>query len=225
MTRTSIWRSWGACLGFLFGALHLPAAGLEWQETELQLRPSVGADKVTALFRFRNGGPAQVRIVALRPSCECVTATADSSVYAAGESGVVRAEFELAGREGRQLRTITVETAAEPERPTVLTLMVDLPEAMAVDPRFIAWRIGESPEPKDILVVLAPANGATLVSVSGAEPAFHASFQPAERPGHFRVRVVPASATGLARATLRLDATVAGNRRTAVVQVAVSSDR
>ena len=157
MTRHFIWNSWAAFFGFLLGALHLSASGLEWQETELQLRPQTGEEKATALFRFRNAGPAPVRIVALRPSCECMTAVADRPVYAAGESGVVRAEFTLTGREGRQLRTIAVEIDPQPEQPTTLTLTVDLPEPMAVTPRFIAWRIGDSREPKDILVVLSPA--------------------------------------------------------------------
>ncbi|MSU51351.1 MAG: DUF1573 domain-containing protein [Opitutus sp.] len=85
-------------------------AAVSWSGTAAELRVAPGQDKTVAEFAFRNSGTQPMRFTSLHPSCDCLSATTSKESFAAGEAGVVRVEFTVGGRQGRQEKFVTVTT-------------------------------------------------------------------------------------------------------------------
>src|SRR5664280_66400 len=64
---------WALTLFFWAGGAAFPAA-LEWKTTDLQLAAQPGQQSMHVAFSFRNVGDRPVRILALDPSCSCMSA-------------------------------------------------------------------------------------------------------------------------------------------------------
>ena len=48
----------------------------------------------------------------------------------------------------KQEKTITVDTTANPQQPTILKLHVYIEETVKIEPEFVLWRVGEQPDPE-----------------------------------------------------------------------------
>lgn len=194
---------------------------LTWRETMLAKRAPAAAKTVTAEFRFHNSSPQAVRIVSVKTSCDCLSASTDKESYALGEEGVVHAEFAASGRQGRQEKAITLATDVSSDAPAVLRLVIEMPEPVAVAPRSLSWQVGESTAAKDFELVVADPAATTFGDVLGAKPIFDARVLPADKSGVYRLRVAPASTAEIAQSTIRLNATVNGQSRVFVFHAAV----
>jgi len=120
------------------GQSHL--AALEWQTAVIHLHAALGQEQVVGVYPFRNTGARPVRILSVLPNCGCITATLSKEVYAPGEFGEIRVGFSFAGSVGQQVKTISVSADDAADHATILTLTVDIPEAVVLTPRFLFWR-------------------------------------------------------------------------------------
>ena len=178
-------------LAFLPGQLN--GGNLVWRDTQLVIRPTPTASEITAEFWFCNAGNGTVRIVSVTPSCGCLVAQPSKELVHPGESGVIGVELALAGREGRQEKAIAVATDDAPGKPTILKLVAEFPDPVALKPRFVFWRVGELAVEKEIEVFLGDFNQAKLGEVLCAEPTFHARLIAGEKDGRYCVKVAPTS--------------------------------
>ena len=138
-----------------------------------------------------------------------------------GEAGEIRAEFMIGGRRGQQEKLITVTTDEAPAKPTNLKLIVDIPEAVAIRPRFLHWKMGDDPEEKIFEITLADPAKVTMRDAQCVNSVFEVELDPGAKPGDLRLRVRPADTARIAQATIRLSATVAGQSRVFVLYAAV----
>jgi len=67
-------------------------------------------EKVSHVFKFRNIGSGQLVITDVTTSCGCTASKYSIEPIAAGETGEVEVIFDSYGREGRQLKKISVWT-------------------------------------------------------------------------------------------------------------------
>jgi hypothetical protein len=177
---------------------------------------------VGAEFRFVNSGTTTVRFLSIRPSCDCSTASADKAGYAPGESGVIRAEFAPAASEGRIERTIAVTTDDNPDTPTILKIVLETQEAIAVASRNISWGLGDAPVEKSIEIVIAEPGKAAIGGVQVADSTFDARIEATDPArGRYHLNVKPAKTDTLAQAALRLKAVVDGQQRVIVIVAGV----
>jgi uncharacterized protein DUF1573 len=190
-------------LPFLFVVLATPVFGqLKWDNPEQSFVPKPLDRQVVAKYRFTNIGTMPVTINEVRTSCGCTTAALDKKRYAPGESGEIDATFEIAGRTGHQEKSIFVTTSSALLEPTVLHLKVDIPESVKIEPQFVMWRLGESPEPKIIRIAVPDEIPAKIISVVADNQAVKLELHEI-RPGkELEVKVTPPSTTKPAGATL-----------------------
>ena len=195
-------------------------AGLEWKTTDIALKTDIGQEQAVAVFPFRNAGDKPVRIIALDPSCSCMAAEPGKELYAPGESGEIRVELALAGYVGHLRRSVAVETDDPDHRFAELTLTVDIPEPVALTPRFLFWQVGDRPEEKSLEIVVAEPAKTTISGIECDNPRFSARLSSGPA-GHYRVLVRPADARQPADAAIHVKAVIGGRAQDYIVYVAV----
>jgi hypothetical protein len=206
-------------LMLLAGVATCPAA-LEWKTTDLQLTAQPGQQSMSVVFPFRNAGEKPVRILSLDPSCSCMSAAPVRAVCAPGESGEIRVELVLAGYSGRVRRSVAVATDDPGGRFAELTMTVEIPELVAITPRFLFWRVGDKPEEKVSEVVLADPKATAPGGIECANPRFQVQLSPLQ-PGAFRLAVRPADTRRPDEAMVHLTVITGGRPQTYVIYAAV----
>jgi hypothetical protein len=141
-------------------------------------------------------------------------------VYAPGETGEIRVEIALAGYVGRLRRSVAVETDDATGRFAELTLTVDIPEPVVINPRFLFWRVGDQPEEKSLEIVVTEPKKTVFGEIECSSPLFHARLLP-QPAGGYRLAVEPADLRQPAEAIIRLPVTIGGRPQVRLVYVAV----
>jgi hypothetical protein len=75
----------------------------------------------TATYKYKNTGNANLFISSAEASCGCTVPTWSKEAIKPGETGEIVLNFDSKGRNGEQLKTVTVTTNTEPNK-NVLTL-------------------------------------------------------------------------------------------------------
>jgi hypothetical protein len=203
----------------VLSGLACPAA-LEWKTTDIALKTEIGQEQAIAVFLFHNGGNKPVRIIALDPSCSCIAAEPGKELYAPGESGEIRVAMALAGYVGHLRRSVAVETDDPEHKFAELTLTVDIPEPVAITPRFLFWRVGDRLEEKSLEIVVAEPTTTTINGIECDNPRFRARLSSGPA-GHYRLLVLPADVQQPADAAVHVKAIVGDRAQDYVVYVAV----
>jgi hypothetical protein len=179
---------------FLLATLLLTGAAaradLKWQTTRLEFHPAVADKEVTGEFPFANAGPDPVTIDAVEPGCGCTTATLDKATYLPGEHGRVEATFHIGERTGFQDKVIRVRIRGVKD-PVVLTMATYIPELVKLEPRYVFWRVGDSPEPRLIKLTVLPEARLANVHAISTNPKFKTSVQPIHQGSLYLLTVTP----------------------------------
>jgi hypothetical protein len=90
-------------IGIWFGLMALvSAAGLEFKETTKELHAPADVNTVSADFEFTNRSDKTVTVTKYESTCSCMSVTIKGGKlsYAPGESGVIRAQFDMGNFSG-----------------------------------------------------------------------------------------------------------------------------
>jgi hypothetical protein len=196
-------------------------AELAWPVAELKLVAQPGQSSAAGEYRFSNKGTSPVLILAAAPSCDCLKIKFPREAIPPGADGAIIAEYEIGGRTGRQEAKLTVTSSDAPERPTVLTFSVTIPETVSLQPRFVYWSRGEPAEKKFLEIVVAEPKKYAVESVSCADPAFAVALEAEAEPGRYRLAIKPADFTRPAQAAVRIELRTEGRLETRIAYVAI----
>lgn len=128
---------------------------LKWDQTQLSYETEIGQERVEAQFAFVNSSVHTVTVTNTSASCGCTVPSLDKTVYAPGESGVLKAIFTIGSRQGHQHKTISVETQADGKPETYeLTLDVEIPVPVTLKPRVRFWNVGDKTTTQDIEIAM-----------------------------------------------------------------------
>jgi hypothetical protein len=188
----------------LLGSVTPIFAQLKWDQPQQKLSAKPGDKAVTAKYRFTNAGTSPVAIVDVRPSCGCTTATLAKKTYGPGESGEIDAKMDFAGHTGHQEKWIYVTTNVAGKEPMLLTLAVDIPPDITIDPEFVMWRIGDPLTPKTIRVVVPDGFPTKIVSAQTDNPAIQVQLQEVRAGKQWEVKVTPAETKELVKAIVSI---------------------
>src|SRR4029078_11229338 len=111
--------------------------------------------------------------------------------------GEITATFNIGGRTGTQVKTVTVQTD-DPDpahSTTVLTLKAVITPLLEIQPTLVYWQNGEEPKPK---IITAKANKDAAVKkldVASSTPDFTTNVDTGSAPNEFRISVQPRDTT------------------------------
>jgi hypothetical protein len=181
-------------------------AQLKWEQTSVDLHPALADKQAVAHFKYENVGNTPVHFKSVHASCGCTTAQTQKDQVAPGEKGEITATFNIGGRTGLQVKTVTVQTDdPDPSRATtMLTLRADIAQLLQIQPTLVFWQTGEEPKPK---IITAKANkdaGIKKLDVVSSIPDFTAKVEAGAAPGEFQISVQPRDTTKAAYATLTI---------------------
>jgi hypothetical protein len=192
------------CSVLCFALAATTQASLLFEKTELDLKPDLGAQTATAVFKYENKGDAPVHIKGVKPSCGCTTAALAKNDVAPGEKGEITATFNIGDRSGLQVKTVTVETD-DPKAPqTVLTFRCTIAQVLEVQPNFVSWQAGEATQPKTIIAKTAKGVTVNKVDVVSSTGDFTTKVEPGSNAGEFKIEIQPRSTTKPTNATLTI---------------------
>ena len=179
-------------------------AELKWEQTSVDLRPAFNDKQAVAHFKYENVGNTPVHFKSVHASCGCTTAQTQNEQVAPGQKGEITAIFNIGGRTGTQVKTVTVQTD-DPERSSiVLTLKAVITPLLEFQPTLVYWQNGEEPKPK---IITAKANKDAAIKkldVAWSTPGFTAKVDAGSAPNEFRISVQPRDTTKAVYATLTI---------------------
>ena len=181
-------------------------AELKWEQTSVDLQPALGDKQAVAHFKYENVGKTPVHFTSVHASCGCTTAQTQNEQVAPGEKGEITATFNIGGRTGTQVKTVTVQTDdPDPSHATtVLTLKAEITPLLEIQPILVYWQNGEEPKPK---IITAKANKDAAIKkldVVSSVPDFTAKVDAGSAPNEFKISVQPRDTTKAVYATLTI---------------------
>ncbi|MGA8478256.1 MAG: DUF1573 domain-containing protein [Chthoniobacterales bacterium] len=177
-------------------------AQLRWENLEQKVTAGATDQFVVAKYQFTNTGNYPVTIIEVQPSCGCTTVQLAKKEYAPGESGELAARFDIAGRSGRQEKSIVILTKDTINQPITLRLLVTIPEAVRIEPEVLFWRLGDEPKPKVIRVTVAEDFPAKIVSIKSNSSEMRVDLKDLTPKKEVEVTVTPQNPGQPATATL-----------------------
>lgn len=168
-------------------------AELKWEQTSVELHPTFSDKQAVAHFKYENVGKTPVHFTSVHASCGCTTAQTQKDEVPPGEKGEITATFNIGGRTGTQLKTVTVQTDdPDPAHATTqLTLKAVIPQLLELQPMFLTWRNGEEPKAKFITAKANKDAGITKLTVASSMSDFTTKVDPGSAPNEFRISVQP----------------------------------
>lgn len=174
---------------FILLAVNSATASISWESVAETIKTDSAEEPLLFTFVGKNTGAETVTIKELRESCPCVEAMADKTKIVAGESFIVAAEFSPFEIGGTQRQRIMVHFEGA-DRPEILTVTVELPELIGIEPKRLFWNAKEEPAPQKIEITLAVENGVELGDVYAMDENFSTSLVP-ESGNTYTLTVTP----------------------------------
>ena len=207
-------------------------AALEFETPAIKVDADLNDKTVTRDFKFTNGGDKVVKITNADAGCSCLgVEVADGKfTYAPGESGVLRATFELGNFQGTVEKRISVWLEGDPEdKPsTSVSMSVHIPVIIKVEPKSVKWQVGDPAEPKMIDVTMDYKKPIRVTSVGTSNDTFSAELITLEDGKRYQIKVTPAKGTssaGLNIIRIATDAEIEKHRNQQAFAVISSSPK
>lgn len=207
-------------LFFLFSiAAILPlSAGLKFEEENISAEAGLEDDMISRDFKFTNDGNEPVTIKGADAGCSCITVkiAGEKLTYAPGETGILRANFEIGSFQGIVEKPIHVWLQTDPdEKPSsTVKLSVTIPTIISLEPKTVKWRTGEAAQPKVIDVKMNYTKPIHVTSVSANNENFTTKLVTVEEGKHYQVEMTPVdtNAKGLCIVRITTDVDVPKQR-------------
>src|SRR5256885_7739912 len=160
---------------------------LKWDRPSVDLRRAFNDRQAVAHFNYENVGNTPVHFKSVHASCGCTAAQTQNEQVAPGQKGEITATFNIGGRTGTQVKTVTVQTDdPDPSRATtVLALKAVITPLLEIQPALVFWQNGEEPKPK---IITAKANRDAAIKkldVTSSVPDFNAKVDAGSAPIFF----------------------------------------
>ena len=181
-------------------------AELKWEQTAVELHPTFSDKQAVAHFKYENVGKTPIHFRSVHAQCGCTTAQTQKDEVPPGEKGEITATFNIGGRTGTQVKTVTVQTDdPDPSHATIqLTLKTIIPQLLELQPMFVIWQSGEEPKAKFITAKANKDAGITKLDVVSSVPDFTTKVDPGSAPNEFRISVQPKDTAKAAYTTLTI---------------------
>jgi hypothetical protein len=194
---------WLAIAGFL------PAAGLTFEKELVEIHAPPDAKMVVADFKFENKTDKPVNIVKFDKVCSCIAVQVSNGKlnYAPGESGQIRATFDMGNFSGLVDKTVVLWLDKDPvDKPSLtLTVRVHIPVLVVMSEKTLKWSLDGSPETRKIDITMAHSKPIKIVATSCTSDNFSVEVHPLEEGKHYELWVTPAAVKEPGLAIIRIE--------------------
>jgi len=170
-------------------------AELKFETPVLDADAALDATSLVREYKFTNAGTKPIKITQADAGCSClaVEVAAGKFTYAPGESGTLRATFEIGNFQGTVEKPILIwlEGDREESPSAKVTLRVHIPVIIALEPKTLKWEQGGSGEMKSIDVTMDYDKPIRINSVTTSNENFTAKMVTIEEGKHYKVEVTP----------------------------------
>ncbi len=194
------------------------AAALDFPETLREVHAPADAKTVTADFEFSNKSGKPVTVAKVDTTCSCMAVKVKDGKlrYAPGESGLIRAEFDMGNFSGTVDKVVAVYLDGDPEdKPSLaLTVRVHIPVLVSVEPKTLKWELGGEARPQVIMVEMNHTRPIRVTGVNTSSEAFALELKTTEEGKRYQVVVTPKdiSSPGLGVFRIETDCDISKHR-------------
>jgi len=185
------------------------AGELKFETKTKEIDAPVDAKAVTADFAFKNESGEDVEIARYDAACSCINASISGGklIYKSGESGVIRAAFDLSAVSGTVDKSVGVWLKGDPEaKPSiVLNTRVNIPVLVEVEPKTLFWNTGEEATPKTVTLTMKHDKPIKVISMSGADTRFKQELKTIEEGKKYEVTVTPLGTDKVAMGVIHIE--------------------
>lgn len=185
------------------------AAGLDFKETLKELHAPADVKKVSADFEFTNRSDKPVNVSKYESTCSCMSVSIKEGKlrYAPGESGVVRAEFDMGNFSGVVDKVVALWLDNAPaDKPSLsLTVRVHIPVLVNMEPKTLKWNLGGPADPQKIRITMNHTKPIRVSSVSSSSEAFKTELKTIEEGKLYELMVTPLEINNQGLAVIRME--------------------
>ena len=166
--------------------------GLRFGSERVVVKAAPDQDVVSAEFTFTNKGKGDARILSIVSGCQCLEADAPDGPIAAGSEGKVVGLFKIGAYQGlveKQMAARVRDDAGE--RDVVLTVAVEVPTVISVEPGTLTWEVGAAPAPKEFTLKITWPEKVNLKSIECSRDEFELTSRVIEDGKEYRITVTP----------------------------------
>jgi hypothetical protein len=207
-----------ACMMSIATLAVAQAAGLDFPNPLKELHAPADAKVVTAEFEFTNRTNKPVQIMKYDAACSCMALKIKDSKlrYAPGESGLLRADFEMGNFSGTVDKVVALWLDDDPaDKPSVrLTVRVHIPVLVSLEPKTLKWELNGDGEPQTIRITMNHTEPIRVTSVNSSSPTFLHEIKTVEEGKVYELIVTPAEidSPGLGILRIETDCAIAQHR-------------
>lgn len=173
----------------------MDAAGLTFPETLKEIHAPADAKTVAAEFSFSNKTDKPISVREYNSTCSCmaVKISGNKLRYAPGESGTIRAEFDMGNFSGDVDKAIAIWLDGDPaEKPSVsLTVRVHIPVLIVLEPKTLKWDLGNPATPQTIRIQMNHSKPIHISSVQSSSKSFAHEIKTIEKGKSYELVVTP----------------------------------
>lgn len=195
--------------GIWFALMALVQAGLDFPATLKEIHAPANAKIVPAEFEFTNRTEKPITVAKVNPTCSCIAVKIKDGKleYAPGESGLIRAEFDMGNFSGTVDKVVAIWLDDDPEdKPSLaLTVRVHIPVLINLEPKTVKWEIGGKAEPQTIRITMNHTNPIRVIDAKSSSNDFKLEIKPVEEGKNYDLIVTPMDMTSAGLAVLRIE--------------------
>ncbi|NQX00667.1 DUF1573 domain-containing protein [bacterium] len=185
------------------------AAGLEFSSMLKEVNAPADATIVTTDFEFTNKGDKPMSITKTDPGCSClkVEISGGKLKYAPGESGVVRATFEMGNFSGTVDKMVALWVDDDPsDKPSKqLVVRVNIPVLVAIEPKTVKWDLGGKATPQVIQIRMAGDKPIRVIAANSSSESFACEIKTLEEGRKYDLIVTPKEMNAPGMTVIRIE--------------------
>ena len=197
-----------AC-GIWLALIAFVQAGLDFPSTLKEVHAPADAKTVSADFEFTNHSDKSVTVAKVDPTCSCIAVKIKDSKlrYAPGESGVIRAEFDMGNFSGTVDKVVAVwlDNDAADMPSVALTVRVHIPVLVSLEPKTLKWDLDGKGGPQTVKIEMNHTQPIHITSVNSSSETFTCEIKTIEDGKSYELKVTPVSVNTSGLAVLRVE--------------------
>ena len=185
------------------------SAPLKFAETLREVHAPADVKTVTTDFTFTNRSDKPVTISRYESACSCMKVEiSDAKLrYAAGESGTIRAEFDMGNFSGEVDKTIAIWLDGDPkDKPSItLTARVHIPVIVNIEPKTVKWSLNGKAKPQTIAIKMKDTKPVRITKVSSSSENFRHELKTISDGKSYELVVTPLDLSSPTLAIFRIE--------------------